>query len=324
MKPSLLLMLSVLVTSLVLQSRPAEAAEGVQIMGRVQAAQANVRTGPGVDFDVFTQVKRGARIAFTGRDESSAWLYFLYYDKPAWLSASVVVLDTSGKALPVMSGGQTEVVLKSFSTDPPQPAPGQPFVINLSLENKGADAAPLFQVATTFEGGQFVMVTVPHIGAGEVTIVRLECPGMARTGVNKLILALDINRQLNEEPGAGLPEITVWIDAAKTLQTTLRIPSETNVALQNGLPDIAYDGLNLTPLGSARLVPLPDDTKLADLHSDMLANATTQPASDLNVRTGRLFAMITGSGAPGWLRVTKVDEGAIEIEFTVYAVRLVQ
>lgn len=62
------------------------AAPDTPIQIRLLAA-VNVRSGPGANYTLLGKIPRGTLINLSGMNIATTWYYFLYYDKPAWISA---------------------------------------------------------------------------------------------------------------------------------------------------------------------------------------------------------------------------------------------
>lgn len=131
------------------------------------------------------------------------------------------------------------------------------------------------------------------------------------TGVHTSTLALDVDKQVSAGTAA---EIRFFVDYARVVQTTLRIPPFTNVDLEGGTPDVSFDGVQLTAINGAALMPLVD-VKLSDAHYDLLEkveDAVVKPEA------GQLIALHTAEGGRGCLRVARWSEDALQVEYFIY------
>jgi len=86
-------------------------AQGAPTTGQVDVPRAvvnsplvNVRTGPGVDFDIVATVERGAEYEITGRDSSGEWWAICCIDgKGAWINGEYVDTDGAVDSAPISS-----------------------------------------------------------------------------------------------------------------------------------------------------------------------------------------------------------------------------
>jgi len=78
------------------------AAQSANIPGNTIAI-VNLRSGPGTGFDVVSVVEAHVPVTFTGRNDSSTWLYTVVGSKEGWLSYTFVNVDGRVNELPVVS-----------------------------------------------------------------------------------------------------------------------------------------------------------------------------------------------------------------------------
>ncbi len=80
--------------------------------------QANVRSGPGIEYDIVGTISNGTRYAVYGQHELFPWVLIAYSEAPggrAWVFADLVTLDVPLAQLPVLTG----IIL----VDTPTPSP---------------------------------------------------------------------------------------------------------------------------------------------------------------------------------------------------------
>ena len=314
MRRKFLLLLALLLVSLPLQRA---LADDVKLLAVVRAAT-KVYTGPGDDFKILGVLKLNGKLYLSGRDSTSEWGYFLYYGKPGWATLADLIVEGQVTGLPVYGKDGTaqrpDVILKGYSIEPATPAPGERFKILVALQNRGNLDAGLFAVGTTFPSGDFALVNVPFIAAGETVQAVIECPGERATGMHTITLAIDVNRQLDQPVPAKLPTLKYWIDAARSIQSTLRIVPYSNVDLWGETMDLAFDGQVIIPINGAKIFPL--TASFTEIHRDMLLKGVAVP--QITPRPGLLFGIITAEKQPGVVRVNRWSEGDVVIDFFVY------
>jgi uncharacterized protein YgiM (DUF1202 family) len=66
-----------------------------EVLGAINSsATANVRSGPGLDFDVVAMVETGEQVVVLGTDDSEAWVNIRLNDgTEGWIAALLVTLD---------------------------------------------------------------------------------------------------------------------------------------------------------------------------------------------------------------------------------------
>ncbi|RMG80029.1 MAG: SH3 domain-containing protein, partial [Chloroflexi bacterium] len=81
-------------------------ADPVPVFGNVREG-ANVRSGPGLNFNVIGALANNDRVEADGIDPTGDWLRIVYNDRIGWVSLSVIAVDTQALAtLPVLDGTQ--------------------------------------------------------------------------------------------------------------------------------------------------------------------------------------------------------------------------
>jgi hypothetical protein len=276
----------------------AQAPQSIRV--RVIAAQLNVRAAPSAVAPVLGILRRGALIDASGVSEDKAWLYFLYWGKPAWLSAAYVEPVNNE---PVKDSA---VKLLQYNIEPSVPAPGQDFVVNLTIQSERDLAA--FKVAASC--ADFALLYVPRLAANVAQVQALHCPGETATGPHKAEVILDTERSVSSGTNAT---VSYWIDRPYT-QVKLSWPAFSDLNLDGDAYDIAYDGANIQGLNGTRLWPLPD-IDLSTIHYDMLVPAlqtyTEAPPNGV-------LGLSTASGSRGALQIYESQLDSLRIEFRVY------
>lgn len=88
----------------------------------VNAPLANVRTGPGIDYNVLTTVERGQDFDIVGKNAAGDWWHFCCVDgQQAWIISELVDIDGATDGVPV-----AEAVAQAAATATTAPAATQP------------------------------------------------------------------------------------------------------------------------------------------------------------------------------------------------------
>lgn len=81
-------------TEVALQSTQQPAADGVSATGVVIAEVLNIRSGPGVDYDIVGKLYINSTVTIQKQDETGNWLYILFEESSGWVSRKFVRLET--------------------------------------------------------------------------------------------------------------------------------------------------------------------------------------------------------------------------------------
>jgi hypothetical protein len=76
--------------------------EGMEVTVNIPSG-ANVRSGPGTNFNVVGGLQNGQTVLADGLSEDGQWLRVAYRERPAWLSLSVVVENAALAELPTLT-----------------------------------------------------------------------------------------------------------------------------------------------------------------------------------------------------------------------------
>ena len=86
---------------------------------------ANVRTGPGTNYNIITSFPNGSSLDVIGRDVTGQWLVIWMPDlqRSGWISAALVTLASDINTIPIVAAPPTPIPIK---TNPPEPSAIQP------------------------------------------------------------------------------------------------------------------------------------------------------------------------------------------------------
>ncbi len=311
----------------------------------VTGTSINVRSGPGLSYEVIGRLNRGQTVEVMGANADYSWWMIIYRQQQAWVQNLRNVLTVAGdrNSLPIVTPPPTatprptntptstpapeprpDIILVSSTFNPPTPISGQPFTLAVVIRNQGTQAAGPFAIATSFEpGGVFSAQNLPGLAAGTETTVNL-AGTVTGTGLFNIAIVLDLNSQLNESEAGkanNKPTVSYKVDKAYLATGSNQIAPSTNVDFgSGGTQDITYTGTNLNPINGAKVQILPGQ-QLAGVYWDMLSPATitnTAPIPQANLPVGTVLGMITAEGNRAVLTVTSYVGPNIVLQYFVY------
>ena len=334
---------------------PTATPEGV--VATVLAQRLNVRTGPGIVYDIIGELTRGEQQRLIGANADFSWYAIEFRAQTAWISGGSRFVSVFGdpRTLPIIQAPPTptlppsptptltrtpsltptasltptpqpfpDLVMLSASLNPPIPQPGQPFSLLVNVQNAGTAPAGEFAVATSFEpGAVYSAAIVPGLGPGVQTIVALNATVFG-TGNFTIAIVLDLNNQVDEGPTGeanNQPTFSYRVDRPYVAQGSFQIAPVTNIDFFGGTADATYDGINLTPINGALISILPG-LQLNDVHYDYLTPVVVNnalPLAQANLPPGIVMGMYTAEGQRGVLRVAGYNGVNIILEYFVYA-----
>ncbi|MCC6975535.1 MAG: SH3 domain-containing protein [Anaerolineae bacterium] len=318
-----ILLLLALLAAMLLMLTPAYAQESETVTAVVQVASLKVRAAPASDSEQLGLLQRGAKVILSGRSEDRYWGYFLFWDKPAWMSLApefvsiegnlesltVTGVTSSTSTEAALTQGDGTIRLADFAVAPAVPVPGVPFTLRLHLSS----AAPLGAFAVAGEmSGQFFLTPVQFLsGAAEHTL-ETQVTAPAATGWHEVQLALDVDRSVS----AGTAQtLNIFVDRARRSLGRLRFVAFSNLNLDSGEADLSWDGDTLSGLNGSLLGLL--DLSFGEAHYDAIEPALPSLIRG-DLKAGALIAVITGTQARALLWVREVDQADLVLEVFVY------
>ncbi len=182
----------------------------------------NVRTGPGDNYPVIGQLKKGEQQPLIGASADFKWYVIDFRQQQGWLLASLVTVFGDVNSLPVIAPPPTpipsatplpppatatpvppsfaDLVMVSATMNPPVPTSGQPFTLAVTIKNQGSRDAGPFAVATSFlPGNVYSAVNVGGLAAGAQNTVVL-AGTVTGSGDFTIAIVIDLNNQVDEGP----------------------------------------------------------------------------------------------------------------------------
>jgi CARDB protein/SH3 domain-containing protein len=198
---------------------PSPTPEGV--VGTMKS-NVNVRTGPGDNYPVIGELKKGEQQPLIGASADLKWYVIDFRQQQGWLSASLVTVFGAVNSLPVIAPPPTpipsatppappatavpaqpafaDLVMVSATLNPAVVRSGQPFTLAVTIRNQGSRDAGPFAVATSFlPGDVYSAVNVGGLAAGAENTVVLTGT-VTGSGNYTIAIVIDLNNQVDEGP----------------------------------------------------------------------------------------------------------------------------
>lgn len=307
--------------------QPTATPEGVVVT--VESAVQNVRTGPGLNYDVIGQLQRGDQARVIGTSLNADWVIIDFRGQRGWMAT--YLLDVFGDLNTVAIINPPPTPTPRPPTPTPTAAPvadivitnaipnrlptDAPFNVIVTVRNQGLLDAGQFAVAATFEpGGAYAGVNVPGLAAGQQTTVTLTGSLSGPTGPQQVTIIADLNNQVNEgsvgEANNDDYSISYVADrsALITSSVTLGVGGTIDLDTPSGTIDLSWDGNQLSALNGAQIYILSNVSSLDEVHHDMISTTTNSSPIPGSILGGAYVGYITNTGDArrGVLRVDNV------------------
>lgn len=320
----------------------------VTIQNNVQ----NVRTGPGLEYDVLGQMQQGETARVTGALVDFSWVVIEYRGQQGWLATYLLDLVGDRSIIPVVQPPPTptprpnqdqnitptpsnfaDIVIVSAS--PSEITFNAPTAVNVVVRNAGAIPAGPFAVAASFQPDNvYAAQNVSGLAPGAEQTVTLPVQLSSRTGFFETAIVADLNNQVNE--GAiGEANNTTFVfryrvDQPSIVQNSATLTLDQSIDLEGGTADLRLDANGLNIAGTAcTTTPTPNScigvlggltwetTTFDNVSPSGGVNTTTIPFA--NLTQGTVIGIITAEGRRAVARVDNVAPGSsLTITYRVY------
>lgn len=319
---------------------PTATPDGVYLV--ITRARQNVRTGPGLNYDIMGQLSEGDSAEVIGATVDFSWVAISYRGTNGWLSRSILDLNGNTNIVPILAAPPTPTPLPATATPIPPPQPdiiitnvtpsrlviGTPVSITVTVRNQGGANAGQFAVATSFQPGEvYAAQIVSGLNAGAEITLTLTGTLNGATGPNNISIIADLNNQVNEGVGENNNASYIYsyvaddplLSSASAIGTVTLNELDV-VALDGGSNDIQWGGGAIVPLGATKLIQLTGFTSFDAVHRDAIANAPLTNVGVLNITPGMLVGIQTeGGNKYGVLQVISVAPGSqITFNYRMY------
>jgi ABC-type branched-subunit amino acid transport system substrate-binding protein len=321
--------------------------EGVSIT--IESARQNVRTGPGLNYDVLGQLVQGEQAQVIGATTDFSWVAIQYRGQTGWLATYLLDVFGDRATVPVLTPPPTPTPLPATATPTPEPfadvivvsaspsniTAGVPTSVNVTVRNAGAQPAGPFAVAATFPpSSTYAAANVSALAAGAETTVQLPMTLTGATGNYSVVIVADLNDQVQEGPqGEANNDDFVFnyrLDRQLILINSATLPTGTPIDLEGNvtpIPDLQYTGAGLNTVadctGTANCIGLLSPTLSFDtatydaVTSANGINSTFIP--NANLTPGATIGVLTAEGRRGVLRVDSINPGSsITLTYRIY------
>ena len=146
---------------------------------------ANVRAGPGLDYQILGVITSGATVPATGRD-SGGWLWVESAHLAGWVAANVVLVEGDVEALPLVpAAGPAALTPTPTATPIPTPPPPAPATATATAVALGVPDLDLRDVSLSAAGR--LVLTLANSGTGPlvdraISITVEDAAGVALAG----------------------------------------------------------------------------------------------------------------------------------------------
>lgn len=304
----------------------------------IQSAVQNVRSGPGLQYDVIGQLPSGRQARVLGATPDYAWLVIDFQGQWGWLASYLVETFGNRALLPVIqppaspTPAPTSTAAPSRDPDlvvlrvePPRLILDQPVTVSVTVRNQGLTAAGPFAIATSFQpGDRYAGLNSAGLDAGEQTTLQLSQTLSGATGPQSVIIVVDLNEQV-PEGAAGEANNRVYAysyiaDRAMLASGTTTIGAG-NIDLDGfGNPDLAWTGADLIALGEAGMYLLNNVSSISHVHYDAIdTSLASLPSLPLDLLKGAVLGLRTADGHHAVLQlINATGDGTIAFDYRVY------
>jgi branched-chain amino acid transport system substrate-binding protein len=321
--------------------------EGVFVV--IRSPQQNVRTGPGLEYEILGQLQQGESRPVIGANIDFTWVVIEFRGQNGWLSTAPNLLELFGDrdSVPVVTppplptpvpvtpsatppggtgGGTVPVVgfpdIVIVSATPSEVLVNTTSNITVTMRNNGDQNAGPFAVAASFPpNNHYSAQNFPGLAAGAQQTFLLSIQTGGQTGNFVAVIVADLNNQLNEGPTGEANnnafQYTYRIDRAY-ISSSLSLTTGASVDLDsNGNPDINYDGAGLNTnapcTGNAFCIGVMSPAlNFNTAHYDAVASATGINANSVpnsSLTVGATLGLITDSGRRAVIRIDALNPG---------------
>ncbi len=298
----------------------------------------NVRSGPGLSYDVIGQLTSGAQARVRGATTDYAWYVIDFQGQLGWLAAYLVdtfgdrslvpLIEPPPSSTPPVSptaASQSEPDIVIVNAFPNRIILDQLALVNVIVENRGLSPAGPFTVATSFQPGSlFAGFNLPGLSAGRRATVQLQQNLTGPTGPQSAIIVADLNQQVYEGPaGEANNQIFVfsYIVDRPIFSSGVRTVTEGTIDLDGaGNHDLTWTGNELVAVNGGGLYHMTEFRALGDVHHDAISpELAAADALNVNSLRNAIVGVITSSGRRGALQVTDISsEGLLAFSYRVY------
>ena len=310
----------------------------------IQSNRQNVRTGPGLEYDVLGQIQEGEQYRIIGATADFSWVAISYRGQTGWLATYLLEVFGDRATVPVLAIPPTPTPPPATVTPTAPPIPdiiivsaspntftaGTVTNINVTVRNQGGGNAGQFAIATTLQPGNiFTSFNLAGLGIGAEQIVSLPVNFPTTTGNYSETIVADLNNEVSEGGGEANNSSFIFnykvdrqiiVINSTTLTTAAQIDLENNVS---PIFDLQYTAAGLNTInactGTTDCIGLLSPALNWDTaHYDAITSANGINASSVAngaLTPGTTLGVLTAEGRRAVLRVDAINPG-VSVTFT--------
>ncbi len=317
--------------------------EGVVIT--IESARQNVRTGPGLEYDVLGQLQEGEQRQVIGATTDFDWVVINYRGQNGWLAAYLLDVFGNRSTVPVIAPPPTPPPPPATATPPPAPIPDVVIVsaspttitrgvvtdVIVLVRNQGGAAAGPFAIAATFPpNNTYSAANVNGLAAGAEQSVALPISITGATGNYSVAIVADLNNQVDE--GADGEANNTAFDFNYRLDQLLFLLNSSTLTVGSSIDldpsttptnDLQYSASGLNTVGTCNgtnncIGILSPNLTWETAHYDAISSAngiSGDFVANNVLQIGTTLGVLTADGRRAVLRVDAINPG-ISITFT--------
>lgn len=314
----------------------------------IESNRQNVRTGPGLEYDVLGQMQQGEQAQVIGATIDFSWVVILYRGQQGWLATYLLDVFGDRSTVPVIAPPPTPTPPPATATPTPPPVAdivvvsaspanvtlGATTPINVTIQNIGSLPAGAFAVAVTYPPDDFFSaVNLTGLGAGQQQVISLPIQATVGTGIFNATIIADLNTQVSEgSAGEANNDDFVFeyrVDRQLILINNTTLNTGNSIDLEGNLVpdnDITYTGAGLNTVGvctaTTDCIGLISPTQTWETsHYDALNSGVVNTTFIANaaLTPGATIGIFTAEGRRGVIRVDSINPGvSITLTYRVY------
>ncbi len=304
----------------------------------IKSAYQNIRSGPGLEYEVIGQALRGSQFRVLGATADYSWLVIDYRGQWGWLAGYLVDAFGNRNLVPIIQPPATTTPAPTATMPPPREPDlvvervepvritlGQPAVVNVTVRNQGLSGAGNFAIAGTFQpGGRYAGVNQPGLAGGQQATVQLWPMVDGPSGPQSVVIVVDLNQEVNEgaagEANNQNYTYRYIADRAELTSGKRAFPPGPIDLDGDGRPEFSWTGNDLAPVDGASMWLMNHFGALDEAHYDAIS-LSQAIANALNVDQLRnaTLGIYTADGHRGVMRIEQATRnGALTLAFRIY------
>lgn len=319
---------------------PIPSATPSQVTITVNLPTANIRSGPGTDFERIGTLEEGEQMPVVGGNEDFSWFVIMYRGNQAWISEDVVDVFDPGNLLaqlpviqpvivttPIVAGtpapsNGVDLIVSNIVLSPAQPVPGQAFAAQVTVSNIGNAAAGAFVVGTTFEPGSVpASATVNSLDPGATLTVSLPATVFGTGAFTTSVVVDSTNSVIEANENNNIFTFSYRIDYPVIAEVqAFAVPVNVGIDLAGGTGDLLWTGFSLETQNGAAFGTIANAVYESVFYSAIDYNSIFLVSlADSQVQQNALFSVRTAEGRRGVIRIDGRAGTGLTISFRIYS-----